>query len=156
MSRIQLKSESTVFSTFLLLFFLLSSISLSCSNSSQTSYSSSPIKWETDYQTALQKAAQSNKPIVVDLYTVWCHWCKKLDEDVWSDNDIVAFSKGQVYLKLNAEESEDGRRLAEKFKVRGYPTVVILNHKGEEINKIIGYMPADKYLKELKNVLSAQ
>jgi thiol:disulfide interchange protein len=156
MSRTQFKKESTAFSTFLLLFFLLSSISLSCSNSSRTSFSSSAIKWETDYQTALQKAAQSNKPIVVDLYTVWCHWCKKLDEDVWSDNDIVAFSKGQVYLKLNAEESEDGRRLAEKFKVRGYPTVVILNNKGEEINKIIGYMPADKYLKELKNVLSAQ
>jgi thiol:disulfide interchange protein len=156
MSGIQFKKESTTFSIYLFLFLLLSSISLSCSNSSQTSYSSSPIKWETDYQTALQKAAQSNKPIVVDLYADWCHWCKRLDEDVWSDNDIVAFSKGQVYLKLNVQESEDGRRLVEKFKVRGYPTVLILNYRGEEINKIVGYMPANKYLKELKNALSAQ
>jgi thioredoxin-related protein len=49
-------------------------------------------------------------------------------------------------LKLDAENSDDGRRLVKKFKVTGYPTVVILNHRGEEINKIIGYLPADKYL----------
>jgi thiol:disulfide interchange protein len=73
MCRIQLKKKSITFSAFLLIFLLLSSIYLSCSNSSQTCYSSSAIKWEMDYQTALQKAAQSNKPIVVDLYADWCH-----------------------------------------------------------------------------------
>jgi len=156
MTRSKTQKGNSAFITSLLIFLLLGFLYLSCSKSSQTYSTSSGIEWETDYQTALQKASQSSKPIVLDLYTDWCHWCKRLDEDVWADSDMVAFSEGQVYLKLDAENSDDGRRLVEKLKVRGYPTVVILNHRGEEINKIVGYLPADKYLQKLKNVLSAQ
>jgi len=56
-------------------------------------------------------------------------------------------------LQLNAEKTADGRRLASKFRVRGYPTVIILNHEEEEIGKIIGYLPANRYLKKLKSIL---
>jgi thiol:disulfide interchange protein len=156
MTRSQTQKGNFAFIISLLIFLLLSFLYLSCSKSSQTYSTSSGIEWETDYQTALQKASQSSKPIVLDLYTDWCYWCKRLDEDVWADSAMIAFSEGQVYLKLDAEHSEDGRILVEKFKLRGYPTVVILNHRGEEINKIVGYLPADKYLQKLKDILAVQ
>lgn len=121
---------------------------------SYDSNADSAITWETDLNSALNKAAASNKPIVLDLYTDWCHWCKVLDEQVWINEDVISFSRGQIYLKLNAEKTIDGRRLARKFGVRGFPTVIILNHKEEEIGKIIGYYPADQYLRKLKSIVS--
>ena len=56
-----------------------------------------------------------------------------------------------VSLKIDAEKA-NGVELVKRYKVSGYPTIVFSDDKGVEIDRIIGYMPPDKFLKELKRI----
>jgi thioredoxin-related protein len=110
----------------------------------------------------LKEAAQSQRPIVVDVYTDWCGWCKRMDRDVFSRDDVREYlSKRFVAVKLNAESPAqtryDGRNLsaralAARFRVTGYPTTVFLRPSGEHLVNVPGYVDGDRYLKLLRYV----
>lgn len=54
-------------------------------------------------------------------------------------------------MRIDAEKGE-GVDLAKKYNVRGYPTTVFVNPEGEEIDRIVGYLPTDEFLQELKRI----
>ena len=56
-----------------------------------------------------------------------------------------------VSFKIDAEK-DYGVELVKKYTVSAYPTIVFLNDKGGEIDRIVGYLPPDKFLKELKRI----
>ena len=58
-------------------------------------------------------------------------------------------------MKIDAELGQ-GIELAKKFNIRGYPTILFLNDKAEEIDRIIGYLNADLFLKEIKRIKSGK
>ncbi len=58
-------------------------------------------------------------------------------------------------MKIDAEKGE-GIDLAKQYGVRGFPTIIISNDKGEEIDRIIGYRPPEPFLKELKRIYSGK
>ena len=47
-----------------------------------------PVDWQTDYDKSLAKAKEEKKLVMVDLYTDWCGWCKRLDKDTYSDKSV--------------------------------------------------------------------
>ena len=53
-----------------------------------------------------------------------------------------------VLYKTNAEVDT---ALAHQFNISGYPTLVMTDSKGNEIDRIIGYLPADEFLKQLED-----
>lgn len=56
---------------------------------------------------------------------------------------IAYFSNEVVLVKINAEEDS---ALAKEFKISGYPTSVLLDKDGNEIDRIVGYLATDEYL----------
>jgi len=54
-------------------------------------------------------------------------------------------------MKIDAEKGE-GIDLAEEYAIRGYPTTVFVNSSGEEIDRIIGYLPIDNFLAEVQRI----
>ena len=58
-------------------------------------------------------------------------------------------------MKINAEKGE-GPELAEKFGIRGFPTIVFSNNQGQEIDRIVGYMKPEPFLKQLKRINSGK
>lgn len=54
-------------------------------------------------------------------------------------------------LKVNAEK--EGRKLAEKHGVRGFPTILFLDKKGEVAGRIGGFLPGDEFAAELTRIL---
>ena len=58
-------------------------------------------------------------------------------------------------MKIDAEKGE-GIELAKQFGIRGFPTIVFANEKGEEIDRIVGYMPPEPFLKELNRIQSGK
>ena len=99
--------------------------------------SSTEVKWTT-FDKVLEEAKAGNKKfILVDLYTDWCGWCKKMDENVFNEASIsTELNADFAAVKFNAETAEPVL-----FKGKTYKDVqtmsVILNYfKSESYKKM--------------------
>ena len=61
---------------------------------------------------------------------------------------IEFFDKEMVLVKVDAEKDT---ALAKRFAVSGYPTSVMLGPDGEEVDRIIGYLPTEEFLQTLRD-----
>jgi len=109
------------------------------------------LPWEPDLSTALARAGNENRLVMVDFYTDWCQWCKRLDQNTLSDTHVQEALQQLVTVRLNAEK--DGREAAARFNVEGFPTLIFLDAKGAEVGRIPGYMEPGPFLEELQDIL---
>lgn len=104
------------------------------------------------FKQALKKAAKGHKVVMVDLYTDWCGWCKRLDRDTYSNDAVGAYTDANmVSLKMDAEH--DGAELAQQGHVQGYPTILFFDENGNEIHRLVGYQKPDQFLATLKTAV---
>jgi thioredoxin-related protein len=134
-----------------------------------TNYSFSQAK---TFDEALKLAKAEDKKVIVDIYTDWCGWCKKMDRDSYGSKDIKELIEDNfIFIKLDAEGSGksnykgktyDGAGLAALFEASGYPTTVFLNSKGDVIefkydkykmNNLPGYYGAKDFKKILEYII---
>ena len=65
----------------------------------------------------LKKARAENKPLMIDMYAVWCGPCKLMDRTTFSDPAVGDWAKRNVIpVKIDAEKGE-GRKLAQRYMV---------------------------------------
>lgn len=108
------------------------------------------------YSEVLSKAKTENKVLMIDFYTDWCKWCVELDKKVYTNSEVAGFAnKNQVNWKIDAEKGE-GIELAKKFQVSGYPTVVFVDGNGDEIDRIVGYLPVKDFLPAMKDYVNGK
>ena len=112
------------------------------------------IKWIGKYEEALAKAKKENKPVLLDLYTDWCGWCKKMDASTYTDPQVIAINRKMIFLKLNAETDPDGIELQRRMNIYSFPTTMLLDSNGEEIDRIPGYLTAEMFVKAVDQVLN--
>jgi len=110
------------------------------------------VLWASTFELGMKKAKSKDLPVMVDIYTDWCGWCKKLDKDVYSKPEVIALSKEFVCIKLNPEKDRRNGRL---FKVDGYPAIIFTDAKGKELHRIGGYLAPEPFLAEMKKALAA-
>ena len=68
-------------------------------------------------------------------------WCKALEESTYTDATFHDFSKRFTLVKVNAEVDTV---TAARYRVKSYPTVLVLKQDGSEVDRIVGYRsPAD-------------
>jgi thioredoxin-related protein len=123
--------------------------------------SAQPLRWYS-FEEGTALARQSNKKLLIDVYTDWCSWCKKMDKEVYTNREVKnAVQSYFVPVKVNAESSReftyDGPRLSEMGVARamgvdGYPTTVFLTSNAEPIAKVAGYLDSQELLKVLRSV----
>ena len=86
---------------------------------------------------------------MLDFYADWWGACKKLDADTFSNNKVLDFSKENlISIKINTD-SEEGANLSTEYNIHSLPTLVYINFLNEEVDRIIGYLPPEDYLKKL-------
>ncbi|MCB0480091.1 MAG: thioredoxin family protein [Flavobacteriales bacterium] len=96
------------------------------------------IDFEKDYKKALKKAKAENKLIFLDAYATWCGPCKWMAANVFTNDEVADFYNSNfINLKMDMEKGE-GKDIAEKFKIRSYPTLFFLDHEGNMIHKKVG------------------
>lgn len=108
------------------------------------------ISWTDDIKGAIKASKQQKAPVMIDFYTKWCHWCRELDRNTYSDSKINELSSYFICVKLNAEENTAA---VNKYDVRGYPTVVFLNYDGSVNSRVVGYRPAESFKKSMEYAL---
>lgn len=119
-------------------------------NTKVTAEASGPITWGNSLAEGLTLALSSKKPLMVDFYAEWCHWCKKLDKDVYTDAQVSALAKEFVCVKVDTDKAGAD---ASKYGVQGLPTIVFMNADGTVIDKIVGYNPAPEFAAAMKKAL---
>ena len=82
----------------------------------------------------------------MDAYTTWCGPCKRMARDVFSNAEVGKFfNKHFINIKVDMEKGE-GPRLAGKYRVNSYPTLLFLDEKGEVVHAAKGGRPSDQFL----------
>lgn len=131
-----------------IIIFIISLLTfISCKNSY------AEIKWEKDLATAIKKAKSKNLPIMIDIYTDWCSWCKELDKNTYANEKVIETAKKIVSVKLNPETSEEGEEIAKKYGVKGYPTILFINADGFVLENVGGYVEGEKFVPYMKNAI---
>lgn len=108
------------------------------------------------FSEALAEAGKAKKMLFVDVYTTWCGPCKFMTAKIFPNKEVGNLLNDKfVSLALDAEKDGDGKSVAKKYKVTGYPTMLILNAKGEEITRIVGSDPTPKeFIDRVKSTLT--
>ena len=109
------------------------------------------VEWVSGpFPEILKKAQLENKSIFIDFYAVWCGPCKMLEKTTYKDKQVEGFLNSIVAVKYDAEKGE-GKELAKQFKVKAYPTLILLDAKGNEIDRHLGYLDGENFLKVMKD-----
>ncbi len=126
------------------------------------------VKWYT-IQEAEQMIKKEPRPMMVDTFTDWCGWCKKLDSDTFTNPVIAEILNTKFYpVKLNAEGKEpivfqgttfinDGKSgpshqlaIAMLKGEMSYPNLVFFNEKIQLVTNVPGFRSP----KEMELILS--
>jgi len=109
------------------------------------------VWFDGSYEDALAQAKASNRLVFVDFWTSWCGFCKKLDKVTFSQPAVQAELGKMVSVKIDAE-SKAGAPVAQKFRVTGYPALLVLDGNGREIGRIAGFLEPEPFLKKLDEI----
>src|SRR5687768_6848771 len=78
------------------------------------------VRWRSDYAAALKEAAQKEAPLLINVGTADCYWCKQLDGRTFVDDDVVRLLRDRVVpLKIDADNSANAY-LVTALRVQGY------------------------------------
>ncbi len=98
-----------------------------------------------NFDAALGRARAENRLVMIDVFTDWCGWCKKLDAETYSDARVADALKEFIAIKVNAEKG--GEAVAERYGVDGFPTILFVSGSGQIVKKVEGYVDADEMLR---------
>ncbi len=111
--------------------------------------------WDSNWRQVLKKAKIEGKRVVFVFHTEWCPHCKKLIRDTLSSPKVNSFLKSKNFFltHVNPEKDKEAER---KFKVYGYPTIIIFNEYGDEIDRILGFVNSSEFIKTINEYLKGE
>ncbi len=114
-----------------------------------TSVAVAAAGWDDDYEKALAKAKTEKKMVLLDFTgSDWCGWCIKLNKEVFSKQEFKDFAKANLVLvevdfpqgkKLPKKTQAQNDKLGKEYKIKGYPTIIVLDSEGKQVGQL-GYM----------------
>jgi thiol:disulfide interchange protein len=105
---------------------------------------------QASFDEALAQARDERRLLLVDVYTDWCGWCKKLDREVFGDARVAEAARDLLAVRVNAEKG--GEKVAERYDVQGYPTVLFVDGSGNVVKRVDGYVDVAEMLQILSSL----
>jgi thioredoxin-related protein len=118
--------------------------------------------WSTDLEKAIEQAGKENKSVLVEFTgSDWCPPCIAMGKNVFSKKEFIEKASKKFVLveldfpKKDKELAEKNQPLADKYKIEGFPTVILLDSKGEEFTRFFAskYDTVEAFLKHLDDSL---
>ncbi|WP_456392140.1 DUF255 domain-containing protein [Persephonella sp.] len=104
------------------------------------SVSASEIHWLT-FEKGMELARKENRPVLLDIYAQWCHWCNVMENTTYRDKRVMQIiKKHYIPVRVDSEERPEINRM---YNQGGLPSTVILTPEGKVVWGGI-YVPPDK------------
>ncbi len=105
------------------------------------------------YNEGIARARAQQRPVIIDFYASWCHWCKVMEKDTFSNEQVKKrLLADYVTIRIDMESKARIRlkdrtlapsEFAAMMGVRGLPTLAFLDKNGEPITSIPGFIKPD-------------
>ena len=90
------------------------------------------VRWREWGEAAFAEAAAADKPVLLGISAVWCHWCHVMDETSYSDDDVIRLANERfIPIRVDNDERPDVNR---RYNMGGWPTTAFLMPDGEPIH----------------------
>jgi len=141
----------------------LASVTVGAAALSSTAFASTPAGWSTDLEKAFEKAKAEKKSVLVEFTgSDWCPPCMAMRKNVFSKKEFVdAASKKFILVELDfpngdKEVKEKNAPYAEKYKIEGFPTVILFSAEGKEFTRFYAsdFPKTDLFVNHLKESLA--
>ncbi len=110
-----------------------------------------PIRWHEFGEEAFAAARAADKPVLLDIGAVWCHWCHVMDRESYDDPDVAAIvNEHFIAVKVDRDERPD---IDSRYQVAvasltgqgGWPLTAFLTPDGKPFYGGTYFPPADAY-----------
>jgi uncharacterized protein YyaL (SSP411 family) len=109
----------------------------------------SEIAWQTWNESAFARAASENKPVLLSISAVWCHWCHVMDETAYSDDRVISLiNERYVPIRVDNDRRPD---INARYNQGGWPTTAFLAPDGTLLAGAT-YLPADQMAQALQEI----
>ena len=121
---------------------LLAGLALLCAGAAE-------VEWLTDLPKAQSQAKAEKKLVMLDFTgSDWCGWCIRLHKEVFSKPAFVEYARKNLVTvevdfprkkQLAPAQKKANGELARKYKIEGYPTIIVLDGEGKMVGQL-GYL----------------
>ncbi len=107
-----------------------------------------------ELNTAIQRAANENKPVMLDFYADWCITCKEMELLTFSDAKVQRSLSNFVTLQADVTKNDEtDRALLRELGLFGPPAILFYDNTGNELRnyRVMGFMSATKFASHINN-----
>jgi hypothetical protein len=108
-----------------------------------------PIRFSTDYEASIARAARTGKSVIVIFGAIWCTACGRFSEETLTDPAVCALRNDYHWVKLKVDWD---LTLARAFGVSASPHVFVLGPDGAVLGDALGALDAPSFLLFLEEV----
>ncbi len=114
-------------------------------------------KWGDNLELALNQASDSDKIVMIDFMAQWCPPCKKMDQETFSDQNVIEKLNEFILLKIDVDKQQDVAKKyngnARKYGGMGIPNILFLDKEKNIVHRIVGFHDADQLISVMDSVL---
>lgn len=121
-----------------------------------------------DWNSGYEKAQKENKIVLIDAYTDWCGWCKRMDKDTYANAEVIkVINQFFVPIKFNPEIPANDYKVGSQVvsnqqlysmlaqgKSTGFPTTYYINPSKNTLMIDVGYKGPEDFLKILQSMIA--
>lgn len=105
-----------------------------------------------------KQVAQSDEPVLIDLYATWCRSCIEMERETFPDTQVRERMEKMRLLRVDmTRNTEQDAEILKNFGLYGPPGIIVLEPKtGRELGRVVGFESPEVFTRSLDQILAQQ